>query len=602
MGILATSDYGLSDGSNGLLTGPTIQPTGYGQDTEPQVDGVQSATGIARLPTTVSEASRQVASFDEIYNRVYILPAGLSLGSFSGTAPGTLTVWNAYEDASVSLTGLVGSTNIIFVGGPVLPLGIGALGTQTISISVADGDTTPTVAESVSFTFTVPGSVFVPATVVSVTGTRLAPPAEYLWPFKPNWGRALSVSMEHRTSIFTSSRGNEQRTRLRESPRMDISFPVLLRNSNRNRFNRIVTEYQKGVIVVPDYTAKPVVFDVSTYTAFPQPTGLAAFVIRKTGLAESMFVDETAEHPWWMGRGGLLHLTAPDGREMYAEVRAINPTLTTVIFELRNNIGAGSWPIGTIVRPARRCYMGDEIQGSNPTNHVYQSTINFRVLPGVNLPEPTGRAEYRFLGRELWLMKPNWSRDIEQTDLHMSEYMDVDKGRVTKFVDIEFHSQRFRMLFSGLTELKRDRIRRFWLRQSGQLNEFFVPTWMADIEPLFGVLAGDTVLTVGGIEFGVLYGSDTTRAGLMVVLLDGTQIIRQVMSITTDSTNSYIQVDESWGVDFDLEDVVMVCWVNLCRMASDEVTIEHLTNSVAQIQLTFETLEYLPTEWDDSNS
>ena len=105
-------------------------------------------------------------------------------------------------------------------------------------------------------------------------------------------------------------------------------------------------------------------------------------------------------------------------------------------------------------------------------------------------------------------------------------------------------------------------------------------------------------MRVYGRELADTYGASTTHKVMFIQKLDGSVILRKVLSVATvdagDRYDSVITIEGSWGFDFNSASIVMCGWVPAWRLASDELVVEWLTDSVAQVQMTMQTLEDLP--------
>lgn len=73
-------------------------------------------------------------------------------------------------------------------------------------------------------------------------------------------------------------------------------------------------------------------------------------------------------------------------------------------------------------------------------------------------------------------------------------------------------------------------------------------------------------------------------------------LYRYITGISTDGTNSTITFDSSFTFDVDLEAVVGLYWLNVCRFATDTMTVQWITDEVAQTVFQITTLEALPAE------
>jgi hypothetical protein len=110
--------------------------------------------------------------------------------------------------------------------------------------------------------------------------------------------------------------------------------------------------------------------------------------------------------------------------------------------------------------------------------------------------------------------------------------------------------------------------------------------------------AGTNSIRIYGTQFSEDYADSTVHKAVAVTMNDGTIIYNAVEDIYTvddpDGQDSVIQVADDWPVDLDPATVKTISWLLVWRHATDTLTIEWLTNTVGQCQLTMKSLEDLP--------
>jgi hypothetical protein len=124
-----------------------------------------------------------------------------------------------------------------------------------------------------------------------------------------------------------------------------------------------------------------------------------------------------------------------------------------------------------------------------------------------------------------------------------------------------------------------------------------MPTWSNDLPPMTLSAAGGSSISVAGLDVYNAYAGDTVFKALMIVFNDGSQQFLQIDHVYSSGLNSIVQC--AGGVfahDVSVSTVQMISWMPVCRFASDAITSEWITNTVAQSQLNVVTLEDLTPE------
>lgn len=400
-----------------------------------------------------------------------------------------------------------------------------------------------------------------------------------VWPFVPNWSGEVQEKHEFRTEIITSRSGKEQRRSLRLSPRVSLEYRTMAaRNEGMARMSAIMHSRQGQVFAVP------------------QPGEFIIFTTPMLALTKQANVNRA---PGWLTAGVLGTLIAPDGRTALVEVEAFSwPTVGLV------DPADETWPAGTRLYLSARASMADSITLGLETRTVGQANVSFDLEPGQNRTLELGTPEETWNGREVFLRKPNWA---ERPSIEFETYretVDYGFGRTEHFRPRAFNTRTLQLTFLGRNREDVRQIVGLFHRMSGQRDEFYMPSPIAEITPIqfFG---GDS-LKIAGADMLKPYGTklpeyepDTINANVAVRLIDGTLVFRKVsLMLGADALdeqlpfrNTILVVDEEWG--FDPSQVFSVSWLPVWRFATDSLTIEWLSNEVAQFKATMKSLEDL---------
>lgn len=503
--------------------------------------------------------------FDDFYQRVHLIPSSVDFGPIAATLRQTVVAWNAYL-RPVTLTAVVSSTvEGVSIATPDLPFNFKALALRDFQVQ-ATPDGPPDLDAEFEFQLDVlPDvedegdiSLFLP-----VTGTRAR-----LWPFLPNWREPYVVTYEFKSDVFTSRSGRESRRALRQEARKAIEFLVTARADALRAFNRLMATWQTRLIIVPEATR---------YAASVSPMAAEGDVM----IFESV--------PAWVRPGLNVVLVYGDAVELRIvdSVDGVEVTFQTV--------SGTAWPTGTRMHPGLRAYAANDLQATRQTNAVAEMKVRFDVNPGSEDAVDPGNPSDTFNERELFLLRPNWSGGVDITHNLPVEDVDYGIGLVAKFYPVAYASRLFRATFVQRNEADVDSIRQFFWRMRGQVGEFYMPTWEDDLPLKVQSDAGTNIMRVAGTDVARAYAEDPVHKAIMVALNDGTRIFKTITDIRivedVDGTDTLIEIEDTWASNIDPADVLMICWVYVCRLASDAVTVQWLTDKVAQTQLSIVTLE-----------
>ena len=130
---------------------------------------------------------------------------------------------------------------------------------------------------------------------------------------------------------------------------------------------------------------------------------------------------------------------------------------------------------------------------------------------------------------------------------------------------------------------------KFFDEQRGRWGNFWYPSWMDDVVLTAPFDSIDTVLEIEDIEW-TTYWSNTKANGryLYVLLPDGTEIIRKIISAPSDTQ---ITVDSAMGTTITSTDGVICCFLYMGRFNNDELTLEYASEGYIATRLMLATLQ-----------
>lgn len=396
--------------------------------------------------------------------------------------------------------------------------------------------------------------------------------AARLWVATPNWSNGYKITYAFKTEIITSANGREQRSALRRTPRKTVEYTSTLSGDALRKAKGHLWGRQHLPLVVPEES---------------RFARLAAAV---TAGDQTLTLDAA---PAWLAADGVVVVANDSWAEMLP-VESISGAVVTT-----KSAAGSDWPAGTRVHYGLGGFLAGSLTASSATSKAGELAVVFNSDPASErFDGGSGTTFPLFDGAPVFLKKPNWVNRPTLTFAHDVTEVDFDRGAVARFTPIQFGRELRQAVYIGRDFGDAEIIRNLFFRCRGQLKAFWVPTWEFDIEPSETVPSGSSAINVDGWGFHEAYGGSTVHKAVFVKWADGSVAYRRVDAINEATTGTGKQVSSitlaapfSKAVDprFD-----MVGWLYLCRFATDQLTIEWITRSVAQTQIQTVTVEVEP--------
>lgn len=546
-----------------------VGPRGLYDPGEPQ--RLKTGAFDITLPTDPSTyparpAARVRTYFEDFYNRIYIEPALIDFGAITSDAQVSVQVWNAFYGQPVTLSQIqYNEQSGLRIEGAALPNTIPPLGLSQYRVTaLARGPAL--LNETIRWSFDLPWTFDLP-----VSGSRVR-----LLGLEPAWppsGQTYKVSYSFSTAIGLSRSGKEQRIANRTFPRKQVGFQSQISQDSFRAFKDRMWYWQHRPFAIPEIPRR-------AESSGPMLTGEDTM---RFPVVPFWAVPEAQVILAYLGTEDIRVVASVDGDRVRFKTRS-----------------GQSWPPGTVMHPGLTGNVASNVSTPRLTNAVATVTTGFDVTPLSEPNLPLSPAPARFNGRELFLKKPNWSQRVEGAFVHESEILDYGRGPVNRETPIEFGTETRRGTYLNRNFEEAEYIRELFFRMKGRQGEFYMPTWEYDFRPAVTQFEGTAGFRVAGLEFAAMYGASTVHKALFVQLENGAILTRRVLSLqpVTDGigSDSLITVDEPWEYEISEETVVMAGWMPVWRFISDDLTVEWLTDKVANVQLNMMTLEDLPVE------
>lgn len=432
------------------------------------------------------------------------------------------------------------------------------------------------------------------------------------WPFVPDWQQGLSEQFEYSTNIITSFDGHEQRISRRPGYRRTLVMRhTLTTQQDSSRYQAILANRQSRPMLVPQWHM------ASKVEAAPVGQG---FVMLKD------------DAPVWLKTGGKLLVTDHYGRQQMNTIQGVNGRrvglATSLTFALLS---------GDKVLPAWMGLMNPEMSSNRVSAYYMQGETTFMMLPqedGRSAPEYDGVQQLTFwinmvdlwtgrintaanpitqplpfewptLGildrfpvtfpigddnREVIARKPNWVNDISVSDAWVSEVINYFNGPVIPYASEARGKRTLQARWSLMTS---DDITDFLMliqRLRGMQYAAWLPSWNADFILTRPVTAGNQIYVQHNaiLDEGLL---NLSTVGICINTRWNGLLCARVTSWSAGGVETVLTLDRDIPIDVALNDVAKVSLLWRVRQAADKAELTWVTDEVAEVQMSFITVQ-----------
>lgn len=379
-----------------------------------------------------------------------------------------------------------------------------------------------------------------------------------LWPFAPNWGDPVTETLAWLTDVLESPSGAEQRRALRLAPRRGFGFSVVVRGHERTLFDLWVHTRAGASLALPVWP------DVQQLGA-PLAAGAVSIACRTTGF------DFVA--------GGLAALLGDDALD--AELLTVDAVAGSGIDLV--DATTRDWPAGARLYPVRAARFAELPEVTRRSDDLLTADLRFELTAPSEWLAALPADTYR--GAPLFAARPDEARDLTHGYESLTQVLDNEVGipQVTDTAGRGFGVQQHRFSAYGRADQAALRTLAYGLR--GRQRACWVPTHAADFEPL--AVSGNT-LTVrrcGYVDHAPLAPG---RRDLYIELAGGAPQCRRITAAAVSGDDEALTLDGA-ALGVAASAITRVSFMQLMRLASDEVQIDHVTDAdgLAQLAVTW---------------
>lgn len=478
---------------------------------------------------------------DVWFDQVLVRPLVLSFGNILSAQTAEVTVYSSYRHEDAELTEVVNNLGlgVSFLDLPSIPTTLGPQSGFVATLQIST-DGSPTLNDTIDFVFDVD------TVSISITGRRIV-----MFPLRPE--APLVETLEFLTDVLEHADGSEQRIALRKNPRQSFNFKLLLDSADRQYFENLIYDWQSRVLGVPVWT------DPTTLTA-AATSGQLTVQVEDTTLSDY--------------RVGGLAIVLSD-RNTFDALEVASTTATSVTFTSPLN---HDYSVGTEMFPLRTAVATGTIQSTRSLVDQIDVSMRLRVTDNDVGDSYADTSSFSSLSDKVLLDDYNYCDGaISESYIRRLREYENETGvlSVSSLWPLSKHASMKGFATHSRTELLA--VRKLLHALRGRQTAFYMPTFFREITLTSKLQAGTAVISMENVGFTQFAKSRVpSRAILRVVKTNGTILLRNILSSgEIDADNEQIIVDAAWSADVEVADIERIDYVELVRLDSDRIEIEH---------------------------
>ena len=479
--------------------------------------------------------------FDDYYNRIHIAPALLAMGNVASEQASILTVWNAHL-VKKSLQAIVGLPEGINLSGQPQPiLDFTALQERTWTVSVLP-DGPSTIEANIEFQF---GGEKV---TLTITGTRIV---AFGWPI--DWSTPVLERINFLTDILQSTTGYEQRRALRATPRLSFEADLLIHGTERQYFDLALIGWGARTFAMP---------------IWPQQQWLKTAHAMNTDV---IYCDTTARNFRVKRLAVLRGNTAFENETV--EIKEVLVDRLVLARPLQK-----AWPRGTNLAPAVTAQLNEPPQIIKRTDTMIRTHVVFNVTEAVDQAEALPTILYR--NHPVFDEKPNEMEDLTHSHERLIRELDNNLGfrLKTDVAKVAFGAYQFSWLTEG--RVQQNGIRSLFYGLRGSQKAVWIPTHSSDLTVTQIIPANTSIISIQWCGYTRFALNQLGRQDIRIQLRSGTVFYRRIAAAAEiDSTTERLELDQPFTTQINTQDIIAISFMSLCRLSSDNITIEHINDS-----------------------
>lgn len=486
-----------------------------------------------------AQIREQLSQTADWFERFHVIPRSFNFGSILSTQQTAFEVYSAFRYSNHSWNDFVNNagTGVTVLGMPVLPhLFLPQTGVHMTLLVDTIGD--PFVDSTLDFVFD-SGTTYVPITVQRVTLFNLPPELPY------------AEILEFLTDVLGNGDGTEQRISIRKNPRQSFEWNIVMEPGvERQRIDSVLFDWQSRIFGIPMW------HEMSTLTT---SASIGAFVVN---------VETTNYSDYRIG--GLVLIRDDQTNYDVLVLQSMTPTSLTFV-----NATLKAHGVGAQVMPLRSAVIESQPSGQRYPSDAQSLNVRFRVKDNdVSIASTAAFSTYN--GKVLLDDLNGIDNTLAESFQDALTVIDSDSGETEEFSDWDRNKR-----VSAKTFLAKGRQRVWETRQlvhalHGRQISFYLPTFGRDMELFATTVSGSNQLQINNIGYTQYVQSRQPKNVIRVKLLDGTSIVRKVLSsVIVDDNQETLTLDANWPSAITAAQIDRINYVEKLRFDSDQIRLLH---------------------------
>lgn len=485
--------------------------------------------------------SKCLSYFDDYYNRIHIAPSTLELGNVASEQVSTVNLWNAYLVPKVlqSIDGL--QEGIAVSGQDKPPVGFTALQERSWNVNILP-DGPSTIDANVVWQFGTDEAV------LHITGTRIV---AFGW--LVDWSKPVTESLQWLTDILQSQTGYEQRRSLRLTPRINYDAEFLIYDTERQYFDLAMIGWGAKTFALP-------VWNQQQWLKVAHAVG---------GL---IIYCDTTNRNFRANRLAILRgQTAFDNETV--EIESVLADRLILKRPLQKN-----WPKGTCLSPAVTVQMTSQPNLIKRTDRMMRTSVAFTVTEAVDHSKALPTTIYR--NYPVLEEKPNEQNDLTHSYERLLAQLDNKTGFSLQkdLAQAAFSLYQYDWMTYG--RVQQANLRALFYALQGSQKAIWLPTFSNDLTLKAVITANSQTLDTQWCGYTRFAQKQLGRQDIQITLKNKTVLYRRITSATElNSTTERLGVDQPFLNQINVNDILNISFISLCRLSNDTLTFEHINDS-----------------------
>lgn len=372
----------------------------------------------------------------------------------------------------------------------------------------------------------------------------------------------VAERLEFLTDVLPAVTGPEQRRRLRDAPRIALSFDCQEEGRAARQLEVVLARNGAGLWRVP------LVQDSSPLLT-PWPAGTL-----------SLTLDLDAR--WCRYKVGGYALVMGNDARVYdvLEITAVDSYSIEVAAQ-----GDHDWPAGVWVCPLVTARLPSVPAMARFTGGQVAGQVTFELAEPLDETRDAGAATYR--GYPVVELRPDWSRDPETSHDRAVAYEDNEIGFPVAYDQAGQVLGRtvFQVAMADRQEIAQ--LRGLLYALGGRWATCWVPSQAADFLVTAPLVSGASTLDVEWAGFSE-WSIAPWRRDVRIQLVDGTVLYRRITAaVALGADQERLTLGSALGVSVAADQVALVSYLTLARQDTDVASLKYWVKGLVQTELSF---------------